>query len=132
MATNDIDSLLRLCKISICPPEETTDFDKLFRESTGMDGGVDSPERFVIEFGSQNSSINVNVGDTIHMDDIIGYMRGIPVKSKISGKITEVHEKYIIGEYDTDYEEILSSFDLSGNLSDIDIENEQSITNAER
>jgi hypothetical protein len=120
---NGFQALQRLCKISICPPDETTDFDQLFSVSTGMDGGTDSAERFVIEFGSSNPTISVSVNQHIKIDDTIAYMKGIPVKSHINGIITEVTDKYIIGTYETDYNEILSSLGLSAEMTEEDIKN---------
>jgi len=120
---NEFQALQKLCRISICPPEETTDFDQLFSDSTGMDGGANSSERFVIEFGSDNPTITVSVNQHIKIDDTIAYMKGIPVKSHINGIITEVTDKYIIGTYETDYNEILSSLGLSAEMTEEDIKN---------
>jgi len=88
-----------------------------------MDGGTDSAERFVIEFGSNNPTITVEVNQHIKIDDTIAYMKGIPVKSKINGIITEVTDKYIIGTYETDYNEILSSLGLSAEMTEEDFKN---------
>lgn len=117
----DLNALKCLCKISVCPPEESTDFEKL--GSTGMDGGTNAAERFIIEFGTQNPSILVSVGQKIGINDVIATMKGIPVKSKVAGTITEKTDKYIIGEYETDCESILSSIGLSSDMTEEDLRN---------
>lgn len=94
-------SILKLCRISMCPPRENTDVDYLIENANSFE---DNPDMFCVEFGTKSPVITVSVGQEINIDDIICYMKNIPVRSQIHGKITEVTTRYIIGEYikDTD------------------------------
>lgn len=95
------DSSLNLCRISLCEPRENTDVDYITNKSGLLsDGNISS--RFCIEFGTDNPIIIVNINQVINVDDIICYIKNIPVHSKIYGRIIEVSDRYIIGEYIND------------------------------
>lgn len=80
----------------MCPPREDTDVDYLIENANSFDN---NPDMFCVEFGTNSPVITVSVGQEINIDDIICYMKNIPVHSHIHGKVTEVTNKYIIGEY---------------------------------
>lgn len=97
-----------LCRVSMCSPIVETDIEYEM-ENSPLLNGIGNAEGFVIEFGTDDVMIKVTPGDSIDQDTIIAEMEGIPVYSKIKGKITEVHEKYIIGEYDLSIVDDLSN-----------------------
>lgn len=100
MTTNEqLDNIMRLCRVSMCPPVISTDTSYLEENSTSFNW---SNTHFVIEFGSEQTQILVTPGQHISIDDPIAYMRGIVVKSQINGTITERTNRYVIGNYDTD------------------------------
>lgn len=103
-------SLTYPCSISVCPPESSTNFDDILKN--GM------PSRFVVEFGSDHPEIIVVPGQSIKIDQIIGYINGMPVRSKINGKVIEVDEKYFIGEYDLDIHSALINTGFGFDLTD--------------
>ena len=116
-STDNLKSILNtLCKISMCDPKESTNFDAI--DDMYKSYGV---EKFVIEFGTLNPEILVTVGQHIRLDDVIAKMKNIDVKSKVCGTITEVNERYIIGTYDTDIDAILSSYGLGEDMTESDI-----------
>ena len=100
MSDNFFDSSC-FCKISICPPDVSTDFDDLFYNCSGGFNSASASNRFVIEFGMEHPIIKAHVGTSFKYNDIIAYMRGIPVRAKFSGTVTEETDRYIIGEYIT-------------------------------
>lgn len=104
------------CCISVCPPDTSTNFD----DALGLKNEPMS-ERFVVEFGTEHPEILVVPGQTIKIDQIIGYMRGVPVRSKINGTITEVSERYFIGIYDNDINSALLNTDFGNDLSEENI-----------
>ena len=97
-----------LCKISICPPESSTNLDYV------LNNGIfsEQPKNFIIEFGSEKSDIRVKVGQKIKIDDVIGFIKGIKVKSKVEGVVTEVYDRYFIGEETSSVDEILEDFGI--------------------
>ena len=105
-----------LCKVSMCDPQEETDFDAL-------NGRVErsGAEKFIVEFGVKRPKITVSVGQHIKLDDVIAYMNDIPVRSKICGTITEITDRYIVGIYNTDVDAILASYGLSENMTEADL-----------
>ena len=105
-----------LCKVSMCDPLEESALDAL-NEVAERSGA----EKFIVEFGVKKPNILVNVGQHIKLDDIIAYMNGIPVRSKICGVITEITDRYIVGVYETDTDAILASYGLSENMSKTDL-----------
>lgn len=105
-----------LCKVSMCDPIEESALDAL--NSSAERSGA---EKFIVEFGVKRPDITVNVGQHIKLDDVIAYMNGIPVRSRICGTITEITDRYIVGVYDTDVDIILASYGLSENMSEADL-----------
>lgn len=105
-----------LCKVSMCDPQEETDFDAL-NDRAERSGA----EKFIVEFGVKRPKIMVDVGQHIKLDDVIAYMNDIPVRSKICGTITEITDRYIVGIYDTDVDAILTSYGLSENMTEADL-----------
>lgn len=99
---------LRLCRVSMCPPEQETDVDYILQNSPLFNG---DSTHFVIEFGSQQTSNVVKAGQHINQDDVIAFMRGIKVKSKVKGIVRESTSRYIIGDYDTDINDFNLNFD---------------------
>jgi hypothetical protein len=101
----------------MCDTVEETDF----RHIDSLSPGDSETERFVIEFGVKRPIINVSVGQHIKIDDIIAYMNDIPVKAKFCGVITEVTDRYIIGIYETNVDNILAMYNLSENMTEQDL-----------
>jgi len=135
-----MDLLEKLCKISMCDPDDSLDVDYVIDNSCL--GGTGS-EHFVIEFVNKNPVFTVTVGQKIHEDDIIGYIENYPVKSQVSGIITQVTSRYIIGDYLSSIDEMLDSLLENGEIStdkilakfglsqsDIKAENGQNIDNS--
>jgi hypothetical protein len=91
--------LERLCKISLCDPEVTTDADALCDNSGAFSDPSSSSKGFVAELSAKNVRIIVSTGQTINEDDIIAYMDDLPLRSIMKAKIVEVNPRYIIGEY---------------------------------
>ena len=102
------EELIKLCRVSMCPPEQNTDTDYITQNSPLFNG---DSTHFVIEFGSTQTTEVVQAGQLIDYDNVIAYMRGIKVKSKIKGTVTESHPRYIIGRYDSDIENFNLDFD---------------------
>lgn len=100
----------RICRVSMCPPEQNTDTDYILQNSPLFNG---DSTHFVIEFGSNNVTNVAQAGQHIDYDDPIAYMRGIKVKSKIKGIVKESHQRYIIGDYETDTSAFNLTFDES-------------------
>lgn len=124
MAKNNntnIDEMIRLCKVSMCPPTVETDTDYL-EKNCPLFSGSDST-RFIVEFGSSQNQVLVTEGSHIVTDQIIAYMKGVPVRSRMNGTIIEANNRYIIGIYDTDVPEI----DMEALLG-VKIENTQAST----
>lgn len=99
MATEAEKLMENLCRVSMCSPVVETDVEYEM-ENSPLLNGIGNCDKFVIEFGTENVSVKVSPGDLIDQNTIIAEMENIPVYSKVKGKITEVHEKYIVGEYD--------------------------------
>lgn len=117
METENISKLIQnLCKVSMCDPISDTDFDNI--DDSYKDT---SKEHFIVEFGVTDPTILVTVGQKIYLGDTIAIMDNIPVKSKNNGEITEVYDRYIVGKYTTDIEELLSQYNLSEKTTDKDI-----------
>lgn len=117
MNTEEISKVINnLCKVSMCDPIIETDFDDIDETFKG-----DSKEHFIVEFGIPTPNITVTVGQKIMIDDIIAYMDNIPVRSQITGTITEVHDRYIVGKYNTDINDLLAMYNLSEGSTDDDI-----------
>ena len=106
------------CCISLCDPDSSTNLDYVL--NSGLLNGV--PDKFIVEFGSENSTILAVPGQRISVDQTIGYMRGLPVNSKISGTVTDVTDRYFIGEYDNTADGVLKDLGLS-DFSDKKIQN---------
>lgn len=105
-----IERIFKLCKVSMCPPQVDTDTSYLEKNSPIMNG---DNTHFVIEFGSDQTEILVSEGQHIKLNDPIAYIRGIPVKSTIEGKIRQVNDRYVIGDYDIDASSYIGDFDES-------------------
>lgn len=88
---------MALCKVSMCPPVEETNIDDLLSDAPILNG---ISNRFVIEFGSDDITNVVQAGANVSENDVIAIMKGIKVKSKIKGRITESYPFYVVGEYD--------------------------------
>ena len=106
---NQTDTLIQdssncLCRISLCPPDTSTDFEYLLNNA-GSFSDISSSSRFIVEFGTENPEIFVSVGSSFKYGDMIAKMRGIPVRARFSGIITEATDRYIIGEYDKSTDE---------------------------
>lgn len=97
--TEQLDNIMQLCKVSMCPPEVNTDTSYLDENATCFNG---DSTHFVVEFGSTQTEILATPGQHISVDDPIAYMRGIVVKSQLNGTITSKTDRYIIGDYDID------------------------------
>ena len=104
-------STLFPCCISICEPDSSTDLDYVV--NSGLGNSISCPEKFVVELGTENPTILLTPGQKISVDQVIGYMRGIKVKSKIKGTITEVTDRYFTGVYDKNTDDILGQLGLS-------------------
>jgi len=116
MAAQDPNSLeSKLGCISICPPEVKTRFEDL----ASVRSDAATSDRFIVEFGYPKTQIMVTEGQRIKMNDMIATMKGIAVKSKIIGTVTEVHENYIIGKYETDVSKMVG---ISENSTQQEIE----------
>lgn len=101
------------CRINLCePPTHDNEIPQI----------IDGVKKFIVEFGAEKTNIKVYKNKKIKLNDIIGYIDDIPVKSKLNGKILEVHQKYIIGEYDTDIDEILGDLGLSRDMKQEDLQ----------
>ena len=112
----------KICKVSMCPPQQKTDIDYILDNSPLLNG---EGSHFVIEFGSKETKNVVSAGKHIDYDDVIATMRGIKVKSKIKGTITESNNRYIIGEYDTNIDDYdLTGQSIKNSNSDLDDINE--------
>lgn len=107
--------MIDLCHISLCPPDVSTDIEYVIESPIEFEN---DPNGFIIEFGMEKPDIKVSSGKSISNDQIIAYMRGIPVKSKLSGMITEVHDRYIIGTYDDNMESALENTGLGDDVSE--------------
>ena len=101
------------CRISICPPDVSTDIEYIL--NSGLGSSLYSPDLFVVEFGSDNCIIKLKPGQHIKENDVIGYINGVKVLSKINGTVKEVHERYFIGEYEKDITKDLNIDDLTEN-----------------
>jgi hypothetical protein len=104
-------STLFPCCISICEPDSSTDLDYVI--NSGLGNNISCPGKFVVEFGTEKPIILLTPGQRISIGQIIGYMRGIKVRSKINGIITDVTDRYFIGIYDHNSDEILRQLNLS-------------------
>lgn len=116
---NNNDFLQSLCSVSMCPPQVVTDIDIILNNATAFND-VGASKHFVIEFGVNHPTILVSPGQSIKIDDIIAYINEIPVYSKIAGTITEVNEKYIIGDY-LEQNDLLSQYGLNESITEEDI-----------
>jgi len=88
--------------ISMCQISDLSDsLEKEFNEA-------EQPKRYVIELGKDliGAFFNVEVGNNISNDQIIGYYQNIPIKSKISGTIIDKKSKHIIVESNTTIENV--------------------------
>lgn len=99
------------CCISTCLPDTSTNLDYVL--DSGIFNSISSPEKFVVEFGTEQPTIILTPGQKIKVDQTIGYMRGISVNSKINGTITEVTDRYFIGVYDNNTDNILNDLGLN-------------------
>lgn len=113
MANNDTIYFDLPCDINFCPQEETTDSSYLLDNSPTLN---DTAQKFIIEFGSDQSDIIVDEGSSIKINDTIGYISNVPVRSIIKGTVTKKYNRYFFGEYSTDenaIDDILNGKDLS-------------------
>ena len=108
-------STLFPCCISICEPDSSTDLEYVI--NSGLGNNISCPEKFIVEFGTENPTILLTPGQRISVDQIIGYMKGVKVRSKINGIITDVTDRYFIGTYERDSDYILQQLGLT-DLSD--------------
>lgn len=92
-------ALEKICKISLCEPDVTTDVDALADVSPAFSDPSSSSKGFIVELSADRVEIIVGEGQDINEDDIIAYLDGIPLKSIMKAKIIEVNPRYIIGEY---------------------------------
>lgn len=99
------------CRISLCESDSSTDIEYVI--DSGLGNNISCPNRFIIEFGTEKPAILLTVGQKISVGQIIGYMKGIKVKSKINGRITFVTDRYVIGEYERNTDDILSQLGIS-------------------
>jgi hypothetical protein len=107
-----------LCCINLCTPDTSTDIDYLLDNCGGIGSPSTSSEYFVVEFGTEKPDIRLKVGQHIKTDDIIGYMRGIPVRSQINGVITEITDRYFIGIYENNIENAMEDLGIGNDLSE--------------
>lgn len=108
------------CMISMCPPDSSTDLDYLI-ENAGAFNNIESPDKFIVEFGGTYTQLQVNPGQIIKDDDFIGYVDNIQVKSKVKGTVTEVHENYFMGSYANELSDIIDNISDLNNMSPDDI-----------
>lgn len=104
-------STLFPCCISMCDPDSSTNLEYV------LNSGLQSPDKFVVEFGTESPKILLVPGQKISVDQIIGYMRGIKVRSKLSGTITEITDRYVIGTYNNNVNDVLKQLGID-DLSD--------------
>lgn len=85
-----------LCRITMCPEDEATDFDSLFNMSS-----VKGCSRVIVEFPEniENFVRMFSEGQHIRIDDTIAEIGGVPVKSKIECRVIESSDRYFTGEY---------------------------------
>ena len=86
------------CKITMCPPEEQTDTNSLFNNSSII---ASSPTNVIVEFDKniKNLVTYFQEGQHIRIDDVIARVDKVPVKSKIDCNVREVHPTYFLAEY---------------------------------
>lgn len=102
----DINELIELCKVSMCKTEDPTDTSEWFNM-------FDYSEMIIIEFDRRlNFIISATVNQIVNLNDIIAYIKNVPVKSRSKFIVTEIGKTYIIGNYifDSDQDKILSEF----------------------
>ena len=95
----------------MCDPDSSTNLEYV------LNSGLQSPDKFVVEFGTESPKILLTPGQKISVDQIIGYMRGIKVRSKLSGTITEIADRYVIGTYNNNVNDVLKQLGID-DLSD--------------
>lgn len=121
----DINKLIELCKVSMCETEDPTDTSDWFNI-------FDYPDTIIIEFDKRlNFTISVSLNQIVNLNNVIAYIKGIPVKARSKFIVTEIGKTYIIGNYitDSDQDKILSSFSTSESDRSIIANDVQSIIN---
>ena len=92
-------SLDKLCKISLCEPDVSTNVDALCENSSAFSDPSSSAKRFVVELAADDVNILVGEHQTISEGDTIAYLDGVPLNSIMEATIIEINPRYIIGEY---------------------------------
>ena len=93
------------CKVSMCDTSEPTDTDLMLNQNAGL-----YPEKIIIEINKNlNATLTVAKGQHVKVNDIIGYIEDVPIRSEKEFIVDEVFDKYFIGTYFIDS----SVFDLN-------------------
>lgn len=88
-----VNELIELCKVSMCETIDPTDTEGWFDK-------FDSPEYIVIEFDSNlNFTSAISINQNVDIQNIIGYVNNVPVKSKVKFIVEEIGKNYIVGKY---------------------------------
>ena len=109
-STNNIDN--DNCRISLCPPEEKTNFNALNNISP-----IKNSKGIVVEYDSgYPHHIKVQTGSEISFNQNIGNIEDLPVKSQIRGMIVEKTKNYFIADYideapEIDSDNLLNKYD---------------------
>lgn len=84
-----------LCKVSMCELPDKTDFEHFPNDA------IKYPEQLTIEFGKDlsNAYFTVHLGDRVHLNDEIGYIDGIVVKSNYQFDVIDEGDNFIVGKY---------------------------------
>ncbi len=88
------------CKMSMCETSDDTDLDTLV--SFPPMGAGCTPRKVAVEIGQDLfpvSSLCVEVNQHIHIDDIIGYIDGVPIKSIVDCSVEIVEPSYFVAWY---------------------------------
>ena len=100
---NISDNINCLCKVSMCETIDDTD-------TTDWTAWLDKPADIIIEFDMRlNYSIIISVGQSVLLNDIIGYINNIPIKARDEFIVTEIGKNFIIGKYQSsEYDSLLT------------------------
>ena len=103
-AYEPIDDYAYICKVSMCETIDPTDTSEWY---TSFE---DIATKLIIEFDLRyNIELKVSVNDHIKLNSIIAYLNEVPVKSRLEFIVIEVGPNYIIGEYTSEFNELLFS-----------------------
>ena len=93
------------CKVSMCDTSEPTDIEVMLNQNAGL-----YPEKIIIEISKNlNATLTVTKGQLVKVNDVIGYIEDVPIRSEKEFIVDEVFDKYFLGTYYIDS----SVFDLN-------------------